>query len=190
MRHPTPLEQFAVAREHDAALLGGNPRDLAVFEMIVVERVEAGHAQQVRQAAQVGIGNETGLAQWLIAHAEQGRDVERLEGGIDGHAVAVLQGAVERHRFAIDQDQLHLGVRHAERLDHVLDRGRAGAGHDDVLVASGVRQEIVQLLVEAEGGGDGGGNHGAQYAPMTPSDGSYSFRRSQTALVAPAALSV
>jgi len=130
--------------------------------MVVVERVEAGHAQQVRQAAQVGVGHEARRAQRPGAHAQQRRDVERLELGIYGHAVAVCHHALERRRFAVDEDYLHLGMWHAQRLDHVLDRGRARARARQVPAARRWRQKVVQFLVETEGGGD----HGGEYATI------------------------
>ncbi|MOA36745.1 hypothetical protein D3C78_1582860 [compost metagenome] len=52
------FEQLAVAGQHDAPFAGRDIGDLAVFETVVVERVEAAHAQQAGEAAQVGVGDE------------------------------------------------------------------------------------------------------------------------------------
>jgi hypothetical protein len=61
------LEQFAVAGQYDALLVRGDAGDLAVFEVVVVERIEAGHAQQMRQAAEMGVRHEADFAQRLLA---------------------------------------------------------------------------------------------------------------------------
>ncbi|MNM85983.1 hypothetical protein D3C81_981250 [compost metagenome] len=53
------LEQFAVAGQHDASLLRSDLGDLAILEAIVVEGVEAAHAQQAGQPAKVRISDET-----------------------------------------------------------------------------------------------------------------------------------
>lgn len=52
------LEQVAVAREHDAALLLRQRGNLRVVGAVVVQRIETGHAQHARQAPQMSIGNE------------------------------------------------------------------------------------------------------------------------------------
>ena len=98
----------------------------------------------------MGVGHEARVAQRLFAHAQQRRDVERLELGVNGHAVALAQERAEADRRAIEQDQLDLGVRNAERLDHVLGGGGAGAGHGELAPPPLGGEEIVQLLVEAE----------------------------------------
>ncbi|MNY51591.1 hypothetical protein D3C86_1871940 [compost metagenome] len=85
------LEQFAVAGQHDALLASGYFGDLQIVEVIVVERIETGHAQQTGQAAEVGIGDEAQDPQRLLAHLEQGADVQALELGVDRHPVAVRQ---------------------------------------------------------------------------------------------------
>ncbi|MCY1452168.1 hypothetical protein D9M71_690720 [compost metagenome] len=54
----SPLEQFAVAGQHDASLLRSDLGDLAILEAIVVEGVEAAHAQQAGQPAKVRISDE------------------------------------------------------------------------------------------------------------------------------------
>ena len=48
-----PLEQCAVASQYDAAVAAGQALDLGIVEMVVVDRVEAGHAQQAGQAAEM-----------------------------------------------------------------------------------------------------------------------------------------
>ena len=148
------LQQLAVAGQHDAAFAAGDGDDLGIIAVVVVERVEAGQAQQAREAAEVGVGDEAGDAQRRGAHAQQRRHVEGLEAGIDRHPVAVAQQALEADRFAIDQHQLDLGMRHAQRLDHVLDRGGAGAAGLERVPPVIRREEVVEFLVEAERGDD------------------------------------
>src|SRR6266700_1692321 len=90
------------------------------------------------------------------SHAQQRLDVERFEYGVDADAVAVEHPVREIHRAAVYEDQIHLGMRHAERFDRILDGGRAGAsGLELALVVLG-GDEVVELLVEAKPG-DGHG---------------------------------
>lgn len=119
-----------------------------------MQRVEPEHAQHAGEPAEVRVRHEARLAQGTLAQPQQGRHVQRLEAGIHRHPVAVLELPAEVHRLAIDQDQLDLGVRHAERLDHVLGGRRARARHREFLLAPDRREEIVQFFIEAEGGGD------------------------------------
>ncbi|MNI84789.1 hypothetical protein D3C73_1417220 [compost metagenome] len=53
------LEQVAVARQHDTAVLRSDLGDFAILETIVVEGVEAAHAQQPGQPAKVCVRDET-----------------------------------------------------------------------------------------------------------------------------------
>ncbi|MCY1555430.1 hypothetical protein D9M68_920950 [compost metagenome] len=103
MADQAALEQFAVAGQHDAALAGGQLGDLLVVEMVVVERVEADHAQQVGEAAEVGIGDEAHDPQRFFPHLEQRADIQALELGVNRHPVAILQQSLEAHRLAVDQ---------------------------------------------------------------------------------------
>ena len=150
MRDLAPLEQLAIARQHDAAVGLRQIADLLVADRIAVEGVEPQHAQQPRQAAEMRVGDEAHLAQRLSPHPQQRPDVEALELRVDADSIRVAHQIGEVHRLAIDQDQLDLGMRNAQRLDRVLDRGGACAAVLDVALAQCRRKEIVQLLVEAE----------------------------------------
>jgi hypothetical protein len=52
--------------------------------------------------------------------------------------------------LAVDQHEIDFGVRHAQRLDGILDRRCAVERVAERPLASIKRQEVVQLLVEAE----------------------------------------
>ena len=57
---------------------------------------------------------------------------------------------VETDRAAVHEDQVDLRMGHAQRLDGVLDRRRAAERAGEGGLAPGRRQEIIQLLIEAE----------------------------------------
>ncbi|MNH41476.1 hypothetical protein D3C79_1029830 [compost metagenome] len=57
MADDAALEQFAIAGQHDAPLVGGDLGDLAILETIVVEGVEAAHAQQPGQPVKVRVSD-------------------------------------------------------------------------------------------------------------------------------------
>src|SRR5258707_2148445 len=90
----------------------------------------------------------------MVAQAQQGRDVERLEGRIGGDAITLPQDPLEAGRFTVDENQFDLGMRDAERLYHVLDRRGACTRSFEFPLAQCRRGEDVQLLIEGEGGGD------------------------------------
>ena len=80
-------------------------------------------------------------------------DYVRAEGHevrIHGHPIAVPQAAGKANRLPAHQHQRHLGMRHAQRLDHVLDAGIRRKGGFKVLLAAVPRQEIIQSGVEAK----------------------------------------
>ena len=56
-RQVEALEQFAVARQHDVSMPRSDLGDLAIFEGIVVEGVEAAHAQQPGQPVKVRVSD-------------------------------------------------------------------------------------------------------------------------------------
>ncbi len=145
-----PLEHVTVAGQQDAVLARRDLRHLGVLVVVAVERVEAAQAQVARQRAQLGVEHEADAAQGRSADLEHGRDIERLEHRVDRDALAVAHDVVEAHRLAVDEDQLDLGVRHAQRLDHVLDRRAPVELVRELDLAPLGRQEIVELLVEAE----------------------------------------
>ncbi len=124
----------------------------SVLDVVAVGAVEAAQAQVARQRAQMAVEHEAQGAQWLGTERQLRADVEGLEDGIDRHAVAVADDVVEVHGDAVGDDQLHLGVGHAERLDHVLDRCTSVECVHERRLASLGREEVVQLLVEAEAG--------------------------------------
>ncbi|MCY1304494.1 hypothetical protein D9M70_542520 [compost metagenome] len=93
-------------------------------------------------------------------HLELRIDVQRFQPRIDGQAVAIEDHPFEADRFAVEQHQLDLGMRHPERLDHVLHRGGRRAGAGKHLPTPRGREEVVELLVEAECGPDHGGKYG------------------------------
>jgi hypothetical protein len=151
------LQQVAVPRQHDASLRGCHALYLVIIEVAVVQSVEARHAQQVGEAAQVRVGDEAGLAQCTLADAQQRRDIEQFALRIDRHPIAVAERALEAHRLAVDQNEFDLGMRHTERFDHVFGRRRARTAAGELASAPLGGKEVVQLGVETERRSDGHG---------------------------------
>ena len=118
-------EQRSLARQHNPPLACRNAGDGARRQLRTAQGVESRHAQQAGQRAKLPASYEAGHAQRRFAHAKERRDVECFEDRIDRDAVAFAQDAVERRRFAVDQDEFDFIEADAERLDH-LPRRRAG----------------------------------------------------------------
>ncbi len=148
VRDVAALQQVAVARQDRAVFVAGARADLDIGKAVVVQRVEPEHAQQPREPAEVRVGDEARHAQRLRAHAQQRRDVEAFEHRIDADAIAVAHAIPEAHRDAVGDDQLDLGVRHADRLDRVLHRRRTRASELELAPPPLRRHEIVQLLIK------------------------------------------
>ncbi|MNF32456.1 hypothetical protein D3C84_132470 [compost metagenome] len=87
----------------------------------------------------------------MYTNLEQRADIQRFELGIHRQPVTVEDHPFEAHRFAVEQHQLDLRVRNAERLDHVLDRRPMRALAGERLPPPFGRQKIVELLIEAKG---------------------------------------
>src|SRR5687768_10939727 len=150
MRDRAALEQFPVAGKNNASVMYDDSLDFAVVIVVIVKGIETSHPQQMRQSAKMGISDKAHHAQRMLAHAQQGRDVDHLEFGEDGNAVAVFQQSVESYGLTVDQYQFYFGVRYAQRLDHMLGRCCPGARTSEFAPAPFGRKEIVELLVEAE----------------------------------------
>src|SRR5439155_24041450 len=137
-------EQGAIAREHDALFAGGDSRNLSVRVTILVERIEAQHAQILRQPAQLRIGDESRAPQRFDSDLQHPRDVERLEHWIHADAVTLLHDIGEVDGLAIREDQLDLGMWYAERLDRMLHRRATGAHASEVAFSSSTRKKVVE----------------------------------------------
>jgi hypothetical protein len=64
---------------------------------------------------------EASLTQGPGTETKNRRDVEGLEDGVHGNAVAIPSTVREIDRLAIHEDQVHLRVWYAEALNHVFD---------------------------------------------------------------------
>src|SRR5450756_1044787 len=71
------------------------------------------------------VDDEARPAQRLWSQPMQWPDVESLEHRIHSHPLSSVQAMCETYRLSVDEDEVDLRVRHAERFDDVLDRWRA-----------------------------------------------------------------
>jgi hypothetical protein len=96
------------------------------------------------------IEHEAGFAQRTRTQPGGIAQLETLEHRIHRHALATVQLVREVDRLAIDENQVDLRMRHAQRFDAVLDGRRAVERMGEGLLPAGRRQEVAQLFVEAE----------------------------------------
>lgn len=148
--HGTGLEEAAVAGADVSALGEGDLDDRAVGVIGAIERIETEETEVPREAAKVHVKDEPALAERNRAKMRDGRDVKALELRIDRRAVAVAEpiGKIDRH--AVDEDQVYLAVRNADRLDRVLYRGVPEKTVFELDPCPTGREKIVELLVEAK----------------------------------------
>lgn len=78
------------------------------------------------------------------------RGIEGVREDVD--AVAVLDPVREAHRLSVGQDEVDLGMGHAEGLDEVLHAGRQAEGLDEDLASPVWGQVVLEVPVEAEPG--------------------------------------
>ena len=90
--------------------------------MRVVVGVEAGESQVPREPTEMTIEHESRDPQRLRPDLDDRRDVERLEPRIHTDPVAVTHVVPEVDRVAVDDDEIDLGMGHADALDHVFHR--------------------------------------------------------------------
>src|SRR5437899_8238426 len=103
-----------------------------------------------RELAQMGIENEPRFAERRRPQVHDGRDVEALEHRIDRDALAAAQHVLEGDGRAVDQHEIHFGVRDPDRFDRVLHRAGVVDGHPERPLSQLRREEVVELLVEPE----------------------------------------
>ncbi len=120
--------------------------------MQVRQRVN-GAAEPARQLPEVNVKDEARLAQRPRAEVHDHRDIQSLEDRVDADAVAIPEAVVEPDGAAIDENEVDLGMGDAARLDLVLDRRPPEEGPDHVALPVADREKVVQLGVEAKGGG-------------------------------------
>src|SRR5690606_22951016 len=92
------LEQLTVPGKHDATLPVRQLGDLGIRQGVVIQGVEAGHAQQTGQPAQVHVGDK---AKFLRSRPAQRPDIQGQEGRIGHDAIAVPDQPLEAGRLAI-----------------------------------------------------------------------------------------
>src|SRR5262245_27143713 len=123
---------------------------MRVITIAFVGGVETEQAQMASVPTEMCIREEPRLAQRLGSHTCDRSDVERFEHRIDRDSVAVADTIREIHGLAVDNHQIHFGMRNARRFDQVLDRGLSIEAAHDGHEAVPPRQEIIQLGVEAK----------------------------------------
>ena len=152
--HPVPapnstaLEQTDIAREHHSLLAGSCVRDFKV--LLKHERVEASESQERGELAEMHVDGEPDRTAHISPDTTYPADVDAPERRIHRHVVTLQQPMGELLGSSVDQDQVDLWMRYAERLDRVLYRGTRCEGVCEPSSAVPDTQEIVQLCVESK----------------------------------------
>ena len=77
------------------------------------------------------------------------RDVKRFENRVHGDIIPAVDQLVKVNRYAVNQDQVYLGMWYTARFDAVLQRGVVPVNPREAGLSTGLPEEIVQLFVEA-----------------------------------------
>ena len=119
------------------------------FDIAGLTRLRPRPLRETRFVLDVHVEYEARFAQGPRPQARQARDVERLEDRVHAYPVAVCHDVGKIHGRAVDEYQINLHVRHAERLDEILHGTPAWKGDLNVALAPLRRKEIVELFVKA-----------------------------------------
>ena len=144
VHHEAALEEPLVARQENPSLPIGQFRQFSVVRVGTIGGIEADETQTPGQRAQVNIDHEADRVRGRRSNVGECSDVDVREAGVDGDAICALYGVVERHGYAVREDQVDLWMRHPETLDQILHRL---ATSDDMRprdLAALRRQEVVQ----------------------------------------------
>ena len=119
------------------------------------------------------VQHKTDHAQRLRPDPADRLDVEGFKHRIDANPVAIPNDVGEIHGSAIDQNQIHFGMRHAQRLDQILDRSPPLELVAEINLAPLQRQKIVQFLVKpdrtlAHGSGPVPADSASQFSTRNP----------------------
>src|SRR6266705_3289941 len=148
--HRASLEDPLVPGEDHPLLRRRERDDLLVAVIVFPQAVEAREAQMPRELAQMGIEDEPRFAKRRRPQVHHRRDVQTLEHRIDRDALSAAQHVLEGDGRAVDQYEIHFGVRDADRLDRVLHRAAAVDRDLEHPLAQLRREEVVELLVKPE----------------------------------------
>src|SRR6266567_577702 len=148
--HRAALEDPLVPGEDHPLLRRRERDDLLVAIVVFPQAVEAREAQMPRELAQMGIEDETRFAKRRQPQVHHRRDVQTLEHRIDRDAFAAMQHVPEGDRCAVNQHEIHFGVRDPDRFDRVFHRAAAVDGDLERGFAQLRREEVVELLVKPE----------------------------------------
>src|SRR6266567_2257866 len=144
------LEDPLVPGEDHPLLRRRKRDDLLVAVIVFPQAVEAREAQMPRELAQMGIEDEPRFAKRRRPQVHHRRDVQTLEHRIDRDAFAAMQHVPEGDRCAVNQHEIHFGVRDPDRFDRVFHRAAAVDGDLERGFAQLRREEVVELLVKPE----------------------------------------
>jgi hypothetical protein len=108
------LNELPVAAQESPFVEIRESNELIVVKVGTIERVEAKHAEVVRQLAKVAIKDEPGFSERMLANACNQGNVIRLEHRIHTDRVILFDSIVEVNRNAIGKHKIHRGLRHIQ----------------------------------------------------------------------------
>ncbi len=148
VRYRISLEKPAIAREHDPLLIASTEGDGSVVQITLIDGIETKEPQVARELSQMHVRNEFRIAERLGTKPSDTRNVQPLEHRVDGHALATGEAMLETDGLPVHEDDVDLGMRHAERFDKVLDRTRSAQAVVEATFPPMAGKKIIELLVE------------------------------------------
>src|SRR6476646_7920424 len=115
------LQQGTISGQQDPLLGQADVNQRLVLGVTGPPHVKAKEAKQTRQPTEVHVDDEARITQRHRAQPGRRPDVERLEHRVCGDAVAGRRAVAEILGIAVEEDEVDLGVRNAQRFQNVLD---------------------------------------------------------------------
>ena len=123
---------------------------MLVLIIISIVRVKAKEAQIPRQATEMRVEDKFHGLQLLRTNFRLMRKIDRHKQWIHTYSVAICEGIPEPDRLAVDQNQIDLWMRHAQRLNRVLYSWATREIVTEVSEMSILLQEEIQSSVKPE----------------------------------------
>ena len=148
--HNAALEEPAIARQENSPFANRDISEFVIAGARGTNGVETDDAQAFCQLAEMAVEHEPNRGNGIGPNVCECGDVETLEPGKDGDAIRVGHQVTERHRFPVDENQVNLGMWHAEPLNQILHGSRPREAHGDADLPLRERQEIVESAIDSD----------------------------------------
>ena len=118
--HDPAFEEAHVARQQNASIVSGEVRQRRIGCAGGICRVDATEAQAPRELAEMDIGDESDAGRGPRAHTCDCPDIKDCKRREHRDPIAALYRVIERHGYAVDENQINFRMGYAQALDDIF----------------------------------------------------------------------